>query len=69
MFNRKLQVLAVTLSSATFAFTTCSTNMRDALIGGALDWVSGSTSDVLSAVFPLLLSGATDDVSSASDAR
>lgn len=72
MFNRKVQILAMIATSTTFALTTCSTNVRDALIGGALDWVSGSTSELLSNVFPLALSNATDDTTeaaSASDAR
>lgn len=72
MLKRKYQLLGMMALSSTFAFTTCSTNIRDALIGGALDWVSGSATDILSSVFPTTtlfdLPGTTDNTSN-SDAR
>jgi hypothetical protein len=57
MLPRKLQTLAWIAMSSTFAFTSCSTNIRDALIGGAMDWIAGSATEVLSNLFPLDSSG------------
>lgn len=57
MLNRRLQTLAFIAMSSTFAFTSCSTDIRDALIGGAMDWIAGSATDVLSNLFPLNTTG------------
>jgi hypothetical protein len=50
---RKWLTLAL-LCSATLLGSSCVANIRDAILGGALDFVSGSTSDFLSSLLPLV---------------
>jgi hypothetical protein len=44
----------VVLCGTTLLGASCATNIRDAILGGALDFVSGSTSSLLSSLLPLV---------------
>lgn len=47
-------LVLVMLCSTTLLGSSCATNIRDAIVGGALDFVSGSTTSLLSSLLPLV---------------
>jgi hypothetical protein len=49
----KRVMLALT-ASATLWLNTCTMNLRDAIVGGALDFVAGSTTALIDAWFPIV---------------
>lgn len=52
MARRKILALLIA-TSATLWVGTCITDIRDAIVGGALDYISGTTTGIFDAFFPL----------------
>ncbi len=50
-------IMAFCLAGGTLCGTSCTTDMRDAIIGGAYDFLSGTTTDFLSGIVNTWLSG------------
>ena len=53
MSTRSRWLCLVLVCGSTLAGTGCGTYLRDAIIGGAMDFVSGSTANLLSSLLPL----------------
>ena len=51
--RRRLTGLAL-LASSTLWLNTCAMNLRDAVIGGAMDFVAGSTTALIDAWLPIV---------------
>ena len=47
-------LVLVMLCGTTFVGSSCVSNIRDAIVGGALDFVSGSTTSLLNSLLPLV---------------
>lgn len=50
-------VMALCLAGGTLCGTSCTTDMRDAIMSGAFDFLSGTTNDFLSGLVNTWLSG------------
>lgn len=54
MIRRLKKHMLWTLCAATGTLAACSADVRDALISGAFDFVSGSTTDILRSLLPVV---------------